>query len=117
MAGANIFVIYSDGKGNVTLSPRLGKGHFQPLLDNTAKVSLLAGSGVANGRMVANVRCENCQSWPGGTMDFTSSSGDWIYASLAGAPLDSSTRHLSTYLHGIRHNQNRKRDPRGTGCA
>lgn len=58
MAGANIFVIYSDASGkNVTLSPRLGKGYVQPLYDTDAKVTLLGGSGIANGMMTANVRC------------------------------------------------------------
>ena len=58
MTGANIFVIYADGSGtNVTLSPRLGKGHFQPLFNSEAQVFLLEGSGIANGQMTANVRC------------------------------------------------------------
>ena len=35
MAGANIFMIYSDSTGqNITLSPRLGVGHVQPDYDN-----------------------------------------------------------------------------------
>ena len=89
MAGANIFVIYADGHGNVTLSPRHGAGHFEPEHDTTANVTLLEGSGVSQGRMVANVLCSNCESWSGGTTDFTSDSGSWIHASLPGDPLDS----------------------------
>lgn len=62
MKGANIFIIYSDPSGqNVTLSPRLGKGHFMPIYDSDAQVSLLDGSGVANGTMTANVRCKSLQ--------------------------------------------------------
>jgi len=58
MTGANIFIIYADSTGkNVTLSPRLGKGNFQPQMDNDAKVSLLDGTGIVNGVMTANVRC------------------------------------------------------------
>lgn len=58
MAGANIFIIYSDAGGtNVTLSPRLGKGNVQPHFDNGAQVFLLEGSGIANGKMTANIRC------------------------------------------------------------
>lgn len=86
MAGANIFVMsvdinvdthgatlttlrYTSGDGqNVTLSPRLGKGHTMPLHDDSANVTLLEGSGVSNGKMTANVRCSNCNSWTGGTM-------------------------------------------------
>lgn len=58
MAGSNIFVVYADASGNnVTLSPRLGKGQVQPEFDNEAQVFLLEGSGIANGKMTANVRC------------------------------------------------------------
>jgi hypothetical protein len=58
MAGSNIFVIYADAAGtNVTLSPRLGTGEQEPMSDNTAMVSLLSGSMVSNGMMVANVKC------------------------------------------------------------
>ena len=58
MSGANIFVVYADSTGsNVTLSPRLGQGNRQPQADNSAQVSLLDGSGIANGKMTANVRC------------------------------------------------------------
>lgn len=60
MMGTNIFVIYADPSGNnVTLSPRLGKGYFEPKYDEGAQVSLLEGSGIQNGQMVANVRCRS----------------------------------------------------------
>lgn len=60
MAGANIFMIYSNAAGtNVTLSPRLGVGEQQPLSgSSTSDVTLLEGSGILNGMMIANVRCE-----------------------------------------------------------
>lgn len=59
MAGAAIFVMYADGNNNVTISGRAGKGHVQPQLDSTlqAGLTLLEGSGIVNGRMVANVHC------------------------------------------------------------
>ena len=58
MAGSNNFIIYADGSGsNVTLSPRAGKGNFQPMFDSGPQVTLLGGSGIANGVMTANVRC------------------------------------------------------------
>lgn len=88
MSGSNIFVMYADGNGNVTVSPRLGEGHVEPEHDTAANIAVLDGSGIVNGRMVANVRCDNCESWQGGSMDFTSSSGGWIYASLPGNPID-----------------------------
>lgn len=58
MTGANIFVVYTAGNGNVTVSPRLGSGHVMPQFNSDAQVTLLEGSGVSNGKMVANVRCE-----------------------------------------------------------
>ena len=62
MAGANIFMIYSDSTGqNITLSPRLGVGHVEPDYDSAAQVTLLDGTGIANGLMTANVRCMSRQ--------------------------------------------------------
>lgn len=59
MAGANMFVIYANAAGtNVTLSPRHGITEVEPLEDPTTNVTLLEGSGIANGQMVANVLCE-----------------------------------------------------------
>ena len=58
MSGSNIFMVYADASGsNITLSPRLGHGNYQPDYDSTTQVSLLDGSGIANGQMTANVRC------------------------------------------------------------
>ena len=60
MAGSTIFAMYQDGKGNVTISARDGgAGHVEPQFDSAifAGVELLAGSGVVNGVMTANVRC------------------------------------------------------------
>lgn len=59
MAGSNLFVIYADEQGtNVTLSPRLGTGEVMPMEDMTAEVELQEGSGVGDGRMTANIKCE-----------------------------------------------------------
>lgn len=59
MSGANYFVIYTSADGkNVTLSPRRGSGHNTPSFNSAAQVSLLAGSGISNGVMVANIKCE-----------------------------------------------------------
>lgn len=58
MKNSNIFIIYADASGtNVTLSPRLGVGEVEPNFNADAQVSLLEGSGIANGQMTANVRC------------------------------------------------------------
>lgn len=58
MTNSNLFIIYADDTGtNVTLSPRLGVGEIEPNFNPNAQVSLLEGSGIANGKMTANVRC------------------------------------------------------------
>jgi hypothetical protein len=62
MAGSNIFVMYEAADGvNVTLSPRTGKGEFEPLYNSGAQVALLEGSGIVMGRMIANVKCKGRQ--------------------------------------------------------
>lgn len=59
MAGANIFVVYTSADGNnVTLSPRLASGYVPPSFNGDAEVTLLEGSGVSDGKMIANVRCK-----------------------------------------------------------
>lgn len=90
MAGSNILIIYtsSDGK-NVTVSPRLGKGTYEPDYNSAAKITILEGSGVSNGQMTANILCESCSSWSGGSMDFSSSSASFIYGLKSGSPINS----------------------------
>lgn len=59
MAGSNLFVVYAAAnQQNVTLSPRLASGYVEPEFNQQAQVSLLEGSGISNGKMTANVRCE-----------------------------------------------------------
>lgn len=59
MSGAQMFVLYTDASGsNVTLSPRLGTGHVQPQYNSGAQISILDGTGVSNGVMTVNFRCE-----------------------------------------------------------
>ncbi|KAF2481674.1 hypothetical protein BDY17DRAFT_169094 [Neohortaea acidophila] len=91
MAGSNIFMVYADGNGNVTLSPRLGTGEVEPEYNTAMNVTLLEGSGIANGRMTANVKCSNCNQWNGGSMDFSDQSAEWIWAALSGDAIDSSS--------------------------
>ncbi|KAK0251690.1 hypothetical protein B0A54_14918 [Friedmanniomyces endolithicus] len=90
MAGSNIFVMYTSANGNnVTVSPRLGLGYRQPLHDTAAHITVLEGSGVSGGVMTANVRCSNCDSWSGGSMNVAGTSSHWIHAYKEGAALDS----------------------------
>ena len=100
MAGSNIFVMYTSADGqNVTVSPRLGTGHVEPQHDTTAQIEMLGGSGVSNGMMTANVRCSNCNSWQGGSMDFTGSSANWIHAYKSGDPLNSDDPAADIAMH------------------
>ena len=60
MAGANIFFVYADATGtNVTVSPRKGVGNVMPLYPSGTQITVLEGSGIANGIMTANVRCKS----------------------------------------------------------
>lgn len=103
MADSNIFVMYQDGAGNVTISGRTGTGHTMPRQNTNTQLELLEGSGVTNGgeTMIANVRCGNCGAWSGGSMSLASSDTNWIAAWKQGSAMDSSdpgatiTRHDS----------------------
>lgn len=100
MSGSNIFVMYTSADGkNVTLSPRLGTGHVEPKHTTHTQVTLLGGSGVSNGKMTANVRCSNCESWSGGTMDFTGSSSEWIHAYKSGDSMNTDDLAASISRH------------------
>lgn len=86
MRGADIFVMYQDGSGNVTLSTRDGVGEVMPEHVERPDVELLAGSGVMTdeGYMIANVRCGDCAS----RLDLAGTN-DWIAAWQAGNALNS----------------------------
>ncbi|KAF7957464.1 hypothetical protein EAE96_003045 [Botrytis aclada] len=100
MRDANIFVMYADSTGNnVTISPRLGVGNVEPNFDASAQVTLLDGSGIINGQMLANFRCSNCDSWSGGSMSFTDSSSQWIWAHKTGAALSSNSVDADIEFH------------------
>lgn len=99
MSGSNIFVVYPNGNNNVTVSPRLGRGQVQPLHNSDAQVTLLEGSGVQNGVVTANVRCDSCINWSGGSADLTSTSSSWIWAVKNGSPLGSNDVSASINFH------------------
>jgi hypothetical protein len=100
MSNANIFVMYSSADGqNVTVSPRLTSGHVMPTHNDAAEIVLLEGSGISNGKMVANVRCSNCSSWRGGSMSFTDASSNWVYAHLSGSPINSDDSDATISQH------------------
>ncbi|KAG8164640.1 hypothetical protein KVR01_004915 [Diaporthe batatas] len=101
MRGANIFIMYQDGNGNVTVSPRSGTGHQEPEYDaaTASQITLLEGSGVSGDKMVANVQCANCQSWSGGSLNVASSSSSWIGAWKQGDSLQSTSASQSISQH------------------
>ncbi|KAF2267855.1 CBD9-like protein [Lojkania enalia] len=103
MSGSNIFVVYTSSSGeNVTLSPRLGTGYTMPDFNGNAEVTLLEGSGVTDGTMIANVRCSNCNSWSGNSADFTADSGQFIYgAQTSGGPMNSDDQRARISQHDI----------------
>ena len=122
MAGSNMFIMYANAKGdNVTISPRLGLGEFEPDFNSNAKVTLLAGSGIKDGMMTANVKCKSsldisnytfmatnisnlgsggsCTSWRGGSMRLTDTSSNWIYSHKAGSSLKSNSQSAQLEQH------------------
>lgn len=100
MSGSNIFVVYTAGNGNVTISPRLGKGEREPNFNADAKVTLLEGSGVFEGKMIANIKCSSCNSWSGGSASFSDGQGSWIWAaSTSGGPKDTTDQSAGINQH------------------
>ncbi|KAF7889144.1 hypothetical protein EAF00_009444 [Botryotinia globosa] len=96
MSGSTIFVMYADGTGNVTLSPRKGTGQVEPKYDSSITVQLLSGSGIVDGNMVANVLCTSCSSKLSST---TSTSSNWIAAWNSGSALDTTDASTSIKQH------------------
>lgn len=97
MTNANMFIMYSDGSGNVTLSPRFSRGEVQPRYNRDLNVELLSGSGVENGVMTANLRCGNCAQ--GGAGNFGAQSGQWIHARRNGGALDTTDVQANIVQH------------------
>ncbi|KAK8083790.1 hypothetical protein PG996_002571 [Apiospora saccharicola] len=99
MAGSDMLVVYQDGHGNVTLSPRKGTGHDQPRQDSdsaTAKLSLQAGSGVSGNTMRVNLMCTNCSNDLLGTDGGLS---PWIAAWKGGDPLNTADQNAGISQH------------------
>ncbi|KAL3456685.1 hypothetical protein BJX64DRAFT_270265 [Aspergillus heterothallicus] len=90
MAGADIFILYAASSQKLTLSPRSGTGHVPPQYNAQANVSLLEGSGIEDGVMTANVRCDSCSY---------SSSSPWIFAYKSGQPLNSDSTEENISFH------------------
>ncbi|TVY82091.1 hypothetical protein LSUE1_G005086 [Lachnellula suecica] len=100
MKNANIFMIYANAAGtNVTLSPRHGIGEEEPITTDGPGAILLSGSGISNGMMHADIKCSNCTSWTGGTMDLTDANSKWIWAYMEGSPVSSDDPDTRVGMH------------------
>ncbi|EPS45434.1 hypothetical protein H072_602 [Dactylellina haptotyla CBS 200.50] len=100
MAGAHIFVVYTDGNGNVTVSARTGTGHVEPQYNPDVDLQLLEGSGIVDGSLIANVRCNNCIEIASG-LSVTSSRSSWIWATKDGNALDDSSPSAGIDQHDV----------------
>ncbi|KAI8962285.1 putative iron reductase domain protein [Daldinia sp. FL1419] len=101
MKDSSIFVMYQDGNGNVTVSARSGTGHSMPRYNSIVQLELLGGSGLINQEqtMVANVRCGNCGTWPGGSMSLDDGMSHWIAAWKIGEPINSADPDAQIRYH------------------
>lgn len=95
MSGSTMFIIYEDGTGNVTVSPRTASGHSEPSYDSSIDIELLAGSGVSGGSMTANFLVSTGDLG----VDISSSSSSWIAGWRTGSSLDSSSPSASIREH------------------
>ncbi|KAH8591585.1 hypothetical protein B0O99DRAFT_266947 [Bisporella sp. PMI_857] len=98
MRGATIFVIYTDGNGNVTISGRQGTGNVQPSQSQTIQsgLTLLEGSGVgSDGALTAYVKCTSCTL----NGDKSATDSNWIAAWRQGSALDSTSASQSISQH------------------
>ncbi|RFU77312.1 integral membrane [Trichoderma arundinaceum] len=88
MPGALFLILYrsKNNQNNVTFSPRLAYGNYEPKYYPDLKFEVFSGTGVKDGYMTFNAVCkEHCRSWPaGGTsrgyIDVSSPNQKAIYA-------------------------------------
>ncbi|CAI6095816.1 unnamed protein product [Clonostachys chloroleuca] len=92
MAGSHILLMYQDGNGNITLSNRQADGHSMPTTTTDGQLELLSGTGVQDGRMVANVRASDLNLQLGGQ-------NSWIAAWKTGSSLDSTNTAAQISRH------------------
>ncbi|KAJ3481640.1 hypothetical protein NLG97_g7769 [Lecanicillium saksenae] len=97
MRGAEIFLMYQDGAGNVTLSTRAGTDHIMPQYSKRS-AELLAGSGVIGDEMIANIRCGDCKK-----ADLKKSS-NWISAWKVGNAINSKDTNADIDYHDAHSN-------------
>ena len=97
-----MFMMYADSTGNnITISPRLSYGHTEPSYTSNITYSVAAGSGISNGTMTANVICQNCRSWKGGSIDPTNTAAPFIYAAGPDGSLNSNSASAGIKRHAL----------------
>ncbi|KAK8171815.1 hypothetical protein BKA80DRAFT_287763 [Phyllosticta citrichinensis] len=100
MSGSRIFIMYTSANGqNVTVSPRLSSGHSEPEYDSSTEITILENTGVSGNTMTAYFKVSNAGTWNGGSMDFKSSSAQWIHAALAGSSLNTDDLNADISKH------------------
>ncbi|RAL11630.1 cytochrome and DOMON domain-containing protein [Aspergillus homomorphus CBS 101889] len=98
MTDGNLFIIYSAPDNNITLSTRRATGHVQPQYDSSMHAYLEEGSGIYDGIMTANIRCDNCTTLANGKSAVGNPSS-WSWALTYGPPLVSSNVSEMLYQH------------------
>ena len=97
-----MFMMYADSSGTkVTLSPRIGNGNYEPAYTKEFVVELMPGSGIANDRMTANVRCQDCQVWSGGKIDSSNTKAPFIFARGPDGKFRSNSMDASVKRHAV----------------
>ncbi|KAK5123004.1 hypothetical protein LTR85_003570 [Meristemomyces frigidus] len=90
MKDALMFVAYPSKNGSgMTLSPRLGSGHTEPSYYDSINCSLIYGDDLADantvtsgddGVMVVNAVCKNATTWTSGSLSYTATAQEFIFA-------------------------------------
>lgn len=115
MKDSLIFVAYPADKGgkNITLSPRIARGHSEPsytkevecsLVTTTTGNSNLTNGIDGNGNMVVNAVCHNATKWSTGSLDTNSPAQDFIFAVGPGTP-GGAALHSTDLSAGLRRHE------------
>lgn len=105
MKGALYFMMYLNEKGdNVTFSPRLAYGNYEPYYYKDMVWDYMNGTGVKDGWATLTFRCKECQNWPGadsgkGYLDLNSNSQKCIWALGPHQKLRSDSPHANLRFH------------------
>ncbi|UNI20596.1 hypothetical protein JDV02_006668 [Purpureocillium takamizusanense] len=106
MKGALFLLLYRDSDTNVTFSPRVAYGNYEPEFYPDLRYEVLNGTGVRDdGYMYFNAKCiEHCRSWPArdsgsGYIDVSSPSSNAIYAVGPRERFRSSDQRASIKFH------------------